>query len=76
MSHPVPTAEDLEEILLSCRYGDLEDIQQFVDKFGADALATARDDAGNTILHMVAANGHTGSVTIVHLLPRLRRAAS
>ncbi|KAI0645111.1 cytoplasmic protein [Trametes meyenii] len=59
-----PTSEDLEELLLSCRYGDVEDTQQFVDKFGPEALATARDDNGNTVLHMVSANGHTGSVTI------------
>ncbi|KAI0364955.1 ankyrin, partial [Pilatotrama ljubarskyi] len=69
MSLATPTQEDLEEILLSCRYGDLEDIQQFVDKFGSDALATARDDNGNTILHMVAGNGHTDALD--YLLPLL-----
>ncbi|OJT06543.1 Ankyrin repeat-containing protein P16F5.05c [Trametes pubescens] len=67
MSHSVPTTDDLEEVLLSCRYGDLEDIRQFVDKFGPDALATAHDDAGNTILHMVAGNGHTDALD--YLLP-------
>lgn len=76
MSHSAPTTDDLVEVLISCRYGDLEDIEQFVGKYGPDALATARDDAGNTILHMVAGNGHTGSVATVHPLPRLSRAAS
>ncbi|CDO75964.1 hypothetical protein BN946_scf184888.g14 [Trametes cinnabarina] len=52
MSIALPTPEDVEELLLSCRYGDVEDIQQFVDKFGPDPLATARDDNGNTVLHM------------------------
>ena len=60
MSVSTPSPDDLDELLISCRYGDIEDIQQFIDHFGADALATARDDAGNTILHMVAGNGHTG----------------
>ncbi|RDX43397.1 cytoplasmic protein [Lentinus brumalis] len=69
MSLATPTQEDLEELLLSCRYGDVEDIQQFVEKFGPDALATARDDNGNTILHMVAGNGHTEALD--YLLPQV-----
>ncbi|KAI0774855.1 ankyrin [Trametes elegans] len=69
MSLSTPTPEDLEELLLSCRYGDLEDIQQFVDKFGADTLASARDGTGNTVLHMVSANGHTDALD--YLLPLL-----
>ena len=64
MSLSTPTQDDLEELLLSCRYGDVDDIQQVVSKFGPDALATARDDNGNTVLHMVAGNGHTGIVVI------------
>ncbi|RPD57948.1 cytoplasmic protein [Lentinus tigrinus ALCF2SS1-7] len=67
MSLAIPTQEYLEELLLSCRYGDVEDIQQFVEKFGPDVLATARDDNGNTILHMVAGNGHTEALE--YLLP-------
>ena len=66
MSLATPTPDDLEELLLSARYGDADDIQQFVDNFGSDALATARDDNGNSVLHMVAGNGHTG--TIIFLL--------
>ncbi|KAI0669563.1 cytoplasmic protein [Trametes maxima] len=64
-----PTSEDIEELLLSSRYGDVEDIQQFVNKFGPEALATARDDNGNTVLHMVSANGHTDALD--YLLPLL-----
>ena len=71
MSLATPTPEDLEELLLSARYGDVDDIQQFVDKFGADALATARDDGGNTVLHMVAGNGHTGTVFLPTPLHRV-----
>lgn len=49
-----------EELLSSCRYGDLEDVQHFVGKFGAGALTEAKDESGNTVLHMVSANGHLG----------------
>lgn len=70
MSLSTPTQDDLEELLLSCRYGDVQDIQQFVSNFGPDALATARDDNGNSVLHMVAGNGHTGIVARL-VLPSL-----
>lgn len=59
-SDPPPTDDDKYELLVSCRYGDLEDVQAFVKKFGASALGEARDENGNTILHMVCANGHLG----------------
>lgn len=58
------TDDDRNELLLSCRYGDLEDVQQFVEKFGPEALAGVRDENGNTVLHMICGNGHTGD----HLL--------
>ena len=60
MSLSIPTDEEKDELLLSCRYGDLEDIQQFVSKFGPDSLNNIRDESRNTVLHMVCANGHTG----------------
>ena len=60
MSHPIPSDEDKEELLLSCRYDDLEDIQQFVEKFGSESLNETRDESNNTALHMVSANGHIG----------------
>lgn len=50
--------EDREELLLSCRYGELQNVQGFVTRHGAPALADARDDHGNTVLHMTCANGH------------------
>lgn len=62
MSLATPTPDDLEELLLSARYGDVDDIQHFVDNFGPDALATTLDDNGNSVLHMVAGNGHTGTI--------------
>lgn len=55
-----PTDDDKDELLLSCRYGDLEDVQQFVHNFGSDWLSEVRDEHGNTVLHMICGNGHTG----------------
>ncbi|KAJ3929928.1 MAG: hypothetical protein NXY57DRAFT_1014535 [Lentinula lateritia] len=60
-------SEDKDEILLSCRYGELEDVQGYVEKFGAESLAQIRDDNGNTILHMISGNGHTD--LLKYLLP-------
>jgi ankyrin repeat protein len=53
-----PGEEDNEDLLLSCRYGDLDDIKEYVNKFGSEPLSVVRDDNGNTILHMACANGH------------------
>jgi hypothetical protein len=49
-----------EDILLSCRYGDIEDVQAFIKEFGTASLAEIRDQSGNSILHMISANGHIG----------------
>ena len=58
--HSIPSPDDIEDLLLSCRYGDLDDVRTFIDTFGPSPLAEARDENGNTILHMACANGHTG----------------
>ena len=73
MSKPTPTDEEKDEVLLACRYGDLEDIQQFVEKFGAEPLNDTRDDSGNSVLHMVCANGHTGVQQAVFHFAMLQR---
>ncbi|KAF8161803.1 ankyrin repeat-containing domain protein [Mycena galopus ATCC 62051] len=62
-----PTTEEQDEFLLSCRYGDLDDVKQFVDQFGAAAAAEIRDDNGNTVLHMLCGNGHAD--VLDYLLP-------
>jgi len=54
--------DDRDDILISCRYGDLEEIQQFVTKFGRSLLSDVRDENGNSVLHMTAGNGHTGKL--------------
>lgn len=56
-----PTTDEKDEFILSCRYGDLDDVKQFVDQFGIDVAAEIRDDNGNTGLHMLCGNGHTGT---------------
>ena len=55
-----PTNEDLEELLLSCRYGELDEVTEFVALFGKEHLFTVRDSNGNTVLHMTCGNGHAG----------------
>ncbi|KAJ6593165.1 ankyrin repeat-containing domain protein [Mycena capillaripes] len=62
-----PTTDEQEEFLLSCRYGDLDDVKQFVSQFGVPAAAEIRDDNGNTALHMLCGNGHTDILD--YLLP-------
>ncbi|KAF8627635.1 hypothetical protein AX15_004329 [Amanita polypyramis BW_CC] len=54
-----PTDDEKDDLLLSCRYGDMDDVRQFVDKHGQDFLGLVRDENGNCVLHMVAGNGHT-----------------
>ncbi|KAH9911130.1 ankyrin [Amylocystis lapponica] len=67
MSVSTPSPEDTDDLLLACRYGDLDDIHQFVDRFGPEPLNSIRDDNGNTVLHMVCGNGHTDALQ--YLLP-------
>lgn len=60
---PSPSEEDLEEVLLSCRFGELAEVESYILDFGIDSLAQARDNSGNTCLHMAAGNGHLGVYT-------------
>lgn len=55
-----PSAALLEDIILSARYGELEEVESFLSSFGIQPLADARDERGNGCLHMAAANGHNG----------------
>ena len=61
MDHPMPSPEDTEDFLLSCRYGDLDDVKSFIDRFGTIPVGDARDDNGNNVLHLASANGHIGT---------------
>ncbi|KAK1230964.1 ankyrin repeat-containing protein [Marasmius sp. AFHP31] len=62
---PIPTDEEKDDLLLSCRYGDLEDVQEFVKKFGPEPLPSIRDENANTILHMICGNGHNDLLDFV-----------
>ncbi|KDE07110.1 hypothetical protein MVLG_02680 [Microbotryum lychnidis-dioicae p1A1 Lamole] len=69
---PQPTSEEISELLLCARYGDEEDLEEmraFVDKYGAEWLADAKDERGNTCLHLSGANGHNRIIS--YLLPHL-----
>lgn len=59
---PAPTADQIEDIILSCRFGELDEVKEFVDTFGAQALVDARDERGNSVLHMCCGNGHLGEL--------------
>jgi uncharacterized protein len=62
MSRPTPSEDELDDALLSCRYGDLDDLNEFIEKFGDSHLSGIRDANGSTILHMACANGHAGAL--------------
>jgi ankyrin repeat protein len=61
-----PTPEDIEELLLIARYGELDELKSFTGNFGSKSLIDARDEDGNTILHMVCGNGHLGTTNSAH----------
>ncbi|KAL1413376.1 ankyrin repeat-containing protein [Vanrija albida] len=64
-----PTTEELDELLLSCRYGEVEEVEEFAAKHGWDAIAAAKDERGNTVLHMTSGNGHLDVLKV--LLPHV-----
>ncbi|GAA5980341.1 hypothetical protein JCM11641_001772 [Rhodosporidiobolus odoratus] len=69
-----PSPEELAGLLDCFRYGDVEqgdfeDIKAFQQVYGDQWLAKAKDDNGNTALHLAAGNGHAEIVS--WLLPRL-----
>lgn len=55
-----PSDDEKDELLLSCRYGDIDDVRQFVETYGQEVLGSVHDENGNGVLHMVAGNGHVG----------------
>lgn len=69
MSGGKPTEAQIEDAILSARFGDLDDLRAFVDTFGKEALAEARDERGNTVLHMCCGNGHLGMWILLPYLP-------
>jgi uncharacterized protein len=66
MNPPTPSPDDTEELLLACRYGDIEDVRSFLERFGTVPISHARDENENTVLHMAAANGHAGEFLLTY----------
>ncbi|GAA5866824.1 hypothetical protein JCM8547_003575 [Rhodosporidiobolus lusitaniae] len=63
-STPTPSPDELAALLECFRYGsieegDFDDIKRFTEVYGEKWLSEARDERGNTCLHMAAGNGHT-----------------
>lgn len=63
-----PTDDEKDDLLLSCRYGDIDDVRHFIDKYGQDIIGSIRDENGNCVLHMVAGNGHVGKLAMLPLM--------
>ncbi|THG99956.1 hypothetical protein EW145_g7162 [Phellinidium pouzarii] len=66
---PGPTIDEQEDVMLACRYGDIDDVREFVEKYGVDALAAVRSDNGNSVLHMVCGNGHEDLLAYLLSIP-------
>ncbi|PPQ79920.1 hypothetical protein CVT24_003764 [Panaeolus cyanescens] len=65
--------DDKDEIFLACRYGDTDDVKEFLSKYSPQVLADLRDENQNSVLHMVCANGHLDLLN--YLLPLLPSSA-
>ncbi|KAG6836196.1 hypothetical protein H0H93_010462 [Arthromyces matolae] len=62
-----PSTDENDDVLLAARYGDLDDVREYVNKHGSDSLSLIRDENDNTILHMASGNGHLD--VLDYLLP-------
>eukprot|EP00389_Voromonas_pontica_P004156 GDKH01006177.1.p1 GENE.GDKH01006177.1~~GDKH01006177.1.p1 ORF type:complete len:168 (-),score=38.03 GDKH01006177.1:104-607(-) len=62
MAKPAFSEDDLQEMLLCARYGEVDDLKEYISK-GADVDFT--DKSGNTALHMASANGHVDVVRVL-----------
>lgn len=69
------TPDQVDDLLLSARYGDLQDLQQTLtpELLTAETVAGVKNDNDNTMLHYASANGHTDVVRF--LLPALTLSA-
>jgi hypothetical protein len=60
-----PTEDELDDVLLSCRYGELEELRHFVETFGIESFAEGvKDERGTTGLHYICGNGHLGACSL------------
>ncbi|KAG0239634.1 hypothetical protein BGX31_002607 [Mortierella sp. GBA43] len=69
----VQDSEQLEDLIASARYGELEEIQDLVKTSGLDkvrSLLSHRGEYGKTPLHMAAANNHVDIVEyLITIIP-------
>ncbi|TIA93608.1 hypothetical protein E3P99_00007 [Wallemia hederae] len=49
---------DQEEVIFAARLNEVEEVEEAVKEYGVDAVLNARDERGNSMLHMVSANNH------------------
>lgn len=69
------TSDQIDDLLLSARYGDLEDLQSVLSPLLSSSSSTSellesiKNDSANTLLHYASANGHLGIVT--YILPHI-----
>ncbi|SJX65701.1 uncharacterized protein SRS1_10023 [Sporisorium reilianum f. sp. reilianum] len=61
------TSDQIDDLLLSARYGDLEELESTLTPLSSSLLASIKNDDANTLLHYAAANGHLDVVQL--LLP-------
>lgn len=65
------TGDQIDDLLLSARYGDLEDLQETLGPLfssssnATELLASIKNEDSNTLLHYASANGH---LEVVHYL--------
>lgn len=70
-----PSQDELDALLECFRYGDVaegdfDDIRRFTEQYGDEWLHKAKDDRGNTPLHMAGGNGHEGEARLSHAVMR------
>ncbi|KIS66278.1 uncharacterized protein UMAG_05278 [Mycosarcoma maydis] len=70
------TSDQIDELLLSARYGDLEDLESMLSPLlscspsrATELLASIKNQDDNTLLHYASANGHLQVVQ--YLLPHI-----
>ncbi|TIB93879.1 hypothetical protein E3Q19_00730 [Wallemia mellicola] len=49
---------DQEEVIFAARLNEREELEDFINEYGLDAVLNARDERSNSILHMLSANNH------------------
>ena len=67
-THPTLTVDQIDDLLYLARLGEISELKAGIDLFAKSLSTTSStvlnaavdNDSGNGLLHMAAANGHTG----------------